>query len=349
VQHSFSDFLRHGGNGNYVLARHDGRIVGRRAGLSLKSTFPNYSALRADFSERFDPVISENTRMLLNALTPPDTVPTVTEADLRDVSDAKAEALEEWDARLETIFKQYQNHQQRLRPLRTAMEERLLRAFAGLINQLRQEDLGIEQYIWRSQDDAKVRDSHAAYDDRVFRWDNPPEGGHPGEAHNCRCYAEPVAPALQDNVILADFDGSVPPQDLSIHEAGGGHTIALHVGKSEAFLIGSVSTPRGRTLFVSQYRWRHGTFPSLEAAEKLTDSNLARNLDVVSAVASGRVRRAFITSDFGSTTGFEAYRTTRRASSPIRLRRTFGVGTVIEHAPDMPDGFIIITSYPRID
>jgi hypothetical protein len=29
------------------------------------------------------------------------------------------------------------------------MEERLLRAFAGLINQLRQEDLGIEQYVWR--------------------------------------------------------------------------------------------------------------------------------------------------------------------------------------------------------
>lgn len=57
------------------------------------------------------------------------------------------------------------------------MEERLLRAFAGLINQLRQEDLGIEQYIWRSQDDAKVRDGHAAYDDRVFRWDTPQKAG----------------------------------------------------------------------------------------------------------------------------------------------------------------------------
>ncbi|MCE8511035.1 hypothetical protein KBY28_21550 [Ruegeria pomeroyi] len=85
------------------------------------------------------------------------------------------------------------------------MEERLLRAFAGLINQLRQEDLGIVQYIWRSRDDAKVRDSHAAYDDRVFRWDNPPEGGHPGEAHNCRCYAEPILPGVQSNVVLADF------------------------------------------------------------------------------------------------------------------------------------------------
>ncbi|MHA6266471.1 hypothetical protein ACXYMP_06355 [Aliiroseovarius sp. CAU 1755] len=119
-------------------------------GLSLKSTFPNYSALRADFSERLDKVTSENTWMLLNALTPPDTVPTVSVSDLRDVSDAKEEALNARDARLKSIFSQYQNHPQRLRPLRTAMEERLLRAFAGLINQLRQDDLGIKQYIWRS-------------------------------------------------------------------------------------------------------------------------------------------------------------------------------------------------------
>lgn len=145
MQHSFTDFLRYGGNGQYVFARHDGRVVGHRVGLSLKSTFPNYSVLRADFSARLDQVISDNTRMLLNALTPPDTVPTVTEAYLRDVSDAKAEALDAWDVRLTSIFSQYQNHQQRLRPLRMAMEERLLRAFAGLINQLRQEDLGIVQ------------------------------------------------------------------------------------------------------------------------------------------------------------------------------------------------------------
>jgi len=86
MQHSFSDFLRHGGDGQYVLARRDGRIVGRRGGLSLKSGFPNYPALRADLNGRLDQVISENTRRLLNALTSPDTVPTVSASDLRDVS-----------------------------------------------------------------------------------------------------------------------------------------------------------------------------------------------------------------------------------------------------------------------
>jgi SPP1 gp7 family putative phage head morphogenesis protein len=132
-------------------------------------------------------------------------VPWVAEADLRDVSDAKDEALRQWEARLTALHEAYQTHNQRLRPVQTGMEERLLRAFAGLINQLRQQDLGIETYIWRSRDDAKVRDRHAANDDRLFRWDTPPEGGHPGQAHNCRCHAEPVAPGSQSGVILADF------------------------------------------------------------------------------------------------------------------------------------------------
>lgn len=102
------------------------------------------------------------------------------QGDLRDVSDAKEAVLQQWDARLTTIFDAYQSHPRRLRLLRTAMEERLLRAFAGLINQLRQQDLGIERYIWRSRDDAQVSDSHAEHDDQVFNWDELPAGGQPG-------------------------------------------------------------------------------------------------------------------------------------------------------------------------
>lgn len=205
MQHNLREFLRHGGSGQYVFARQNGAVFGYRAGVSIKSTFPGYADLRADFTDQLDRLIADNTRMLLNALTPPDTVPWVTEADLRDVSDAKEEALRQWDTRLAAIFEEYETHPQRLRPLRTAMEERLLRAFAGLINQLRQQDLGIERYIWRSQDDAKVRDSHAEYDDQVFRWDEPPAGGHPGQAHNCRCFAEPIAPGSRNDVILAEL------------------------------------------------------------------------------------------------------------------------------------------------
>ena len=48
------------------------------------------------------------------------------------------------------------------------------------------------QYIWRTQGDSKVRDAHAERDGKVFSWDDPPEGGHPGEDYNCRCTAEEI-------------------------------------------------------------------------------------------------------------------------------------------------------------
>tara|TARA_B100001248_G_scaffold201654_1_gene155893 strand:- start:346 stop:621 length:276 start_codon:yes stop_codon:yes gene_type:complete len=47
------------------------------------------------------------------------------------------------------------------------------------------------QYIWRTSGDDKVRTSHAMREGKVFSWDNPPEGGHPGEDYGCRCTAEP--------------------------------------------------------------------------------------------------------------------------------------------------------------
>ena len=327
-------------------------MYGRRAAISIKSVFPGYADLQSEFADQLDRLIAENTRMLLNALTPPDTVPMVTEADLRDVSDAKEETLRQWDERLAAIFEEYHTHPQRLRPLRASMEERLLRAFAGLINQLRQQDLGVERYIWRSQDDAKVRDSHTGYDDQVFRWDDPPAGGHPGQAHNCRCYAEPIGVDAPSDVTLVDYvptEGGYPLQDLLEHEDKGGHTIALHVGKSEEFLQRAVSVDQFQSLFFSTFRKRHGSFPSLQAAQRLTNSNLSQNADIVNEVATGQRTRAFITSDFASVTGIEAYRTGPRESAPVVIRQTFGVGTFIEYAPDMPNGFIIITSYPRND
>lgn len=221
MQHNLRDFLRHGGDGQYVVTKQNGTVYGYRAAISIKSLFSGYADLRAEFSNQLDSVIADSTRMLLNALTPPDSVPWVTEADLRDVSDAKEEALRQWDTRLTAIFEEYETHPQRLRPLRTAMEERLLRAFAGLINQLRQQDLGIERYIWRSQDDAKVRDSHADFDDQVFRWDLPPAGGHPGQAHNCRCVAEPVAPGSPNDVVLAEFAPAIDgPMDAILRRLG---------------------------------------------------------------------------------------------------------------------------------
>lgn len=58
-------------------------------------------------------------------------------------------------------------------------------------NQVRQESLGVESYVWRTMNDGRERDEHADRDGEVFTWDNAPDGGHPGIDINCRCFAEP--------------------------------------------------------------------------------------------------------------------------------------------------------------
>jgi SPP1 gp7 family putative phage head morphogenesis protein len=74
----------------------------------------------------------------------------------------------------------------------------------GDLNQLRQRDLGFDSYIWRTMRDNRVRDAHDEREGQVYRWDDPPpgdagEGGHPGEAIQCRCYAEPNVSALMES------------------------------------------------------------------------------------------------------------------------------------------------------
>jgi len=62
----------------------------------------------------------------------------------------------------------------------------------GDLNQARQQALGVESYIWRTSMDERVRPEHAVREGEQFRWDDPPEDGHPGQPINCRCTAEPV-------------------------------------------------------------------------------------------------------------------------------------------------------------
>lgn len=48
------------------------------------------------------------------------------------------------------------------------------------------------KYIWHTKEDDKVRPWHADRDGEIFDTDDPPEDGNPGEAENCRCWAEPI-------------------------------------------------------------------------------------------------------------------------------------------------------------
>lgn len=66
----------------------------------------------------------------------------------------------------------------------------------GEFNMLRQTDMGVERYIWRTMNDDRVRDEHSDREGESFAWDDPPDGGHPGEDIQCRCYAEPDFSAI---------------------------------------------------------------------------------------------------------------------------------------------------------
>ncbi len=61
------------------------------------------------------------------------------------------------------------------------------------LTRLRQEEVGVEEYIWATSLDERVRPTHRANEGKKFRWDSPPKiTGHPGNDVNCRCIARPV-------------------------------------------------------------------------------------------------------------------------------------------------------------
>jgi hypothetical protein len=156
MQSSFTQFMRTGGNGEFVLSRKAHGWVGQRVGLSLKSDFPDYAPLRIAFEGRLDRVVAENASMLLEAISGSFTPP-LTGADIPAMTSTRNAVLAEWDRRLETIWTEWGSHPQRLRPIRQSMEDGLLTGFRGLVNESRQRALGIELYVWRSLDDARPR------------------------------------------------------------------------------------------------------------------------------------------------------------------------------------------------
>lgn len=68
-------------------------------------------------------------------------------------------------------------------------EQRALAVLSGFLNQAQQMAMQIEFYVWSTRQDSRVREGHAERDDMIFRWDTPPEAGHPTEDFGCRCYA----------------------------------------------------------------------------------------------------------------------------------------------------------------
>lgn len=68
----------------------------------------------------------------------------------------------------------------------------------GQLTEYRQQNIGVEEYRWRGVLDEREREEHVAREGEVFRWDKPPEDGHPGQPIRCRCWAEAVLPLFED-------------------------------------------------------------------------------------------------------------------------------------------------------
>ena len=135
--------------------------------------------------------------------------------------------------------------------------------------------------------------------------------------------------------------------DLLEEDRRGGHTNDYHIGKNPETLKTHVR--QQQAIFAAEGRkashLRVGSFPTLGAATRLTNSTLSQNAAKVGAVARGEKEYDFVTSTFGSPTGTEAY--VRNLNEEPSIRETYGVGVRIQHDSKSPTGFIVMTSYPR--
>ena len=108
----------------------------------------------------------------------------------------------------DTVLQSRQSTYKRARLIARDQTSKLI----GNLNQARQEQVGITEYVWRSSQDEAVRPTHRENDGQTFSWSRPPpRTGHPGQDINCRCVAIPVLPQRRDDTPRRRPLRSAPP------------------------------------------------------------------------------------------------------------------------------------------
>jgi hypothetical protein len=136
------------------------------------------------------------------------------------------------------------------------------------------------------------------------------------------------------------------PIDLSEEEQLGGHAISQHVGKRPSYLLSLINDDEvlaERHGDLAQ-GLKEGSFPSLEAANKLVNSTVSKNQGTADLVAQGLLPGAQLDASFASPTGYEAYAKTER-STPY-IRDTYGVRVFIVSDKNADKGYRILTAFP---
>jgi hypothetical protein len=88
-----------------------------------------------------------------------------------------------------------------------------------------------------------------------------------------------------------------------------------------------------------------GSFPSLEAANKLVNSTIFQNMAIVEKVIRGELAGGVsVNAWFDAPTGYESYMPSFSGNPEIRPTR--GVRVVLRYNPRSPKGYSIVTAFP---
>jgi SPP1 gp7 family putative phage head morphogenesis protein len=171
----------------------------------------------------------------------------------------------------------------------STLAEWLARRFLTEINERRQRQLGVTHFIWRTQDDEKVRAAHVERDDTVFSWQDGFPDGAPGHSYNCRCVAEP---AIVDGTILLTHVPASPEfndrnaraqagglADAATDAAVGGATSVYNLFRFSWLGYGrlfGIITPEEEA---ERLAMREGVFHTIDALTALDEETLRRQAD----------------------------------------------------------------------
>lgn len=240
---NFADWIRSGGKSTFVLP-----LVSRRT-LETKFSVVHDRLLDGIIDDALAAAVAR-----LNNYLPSGVSIDVTSVDLGPVRDELRSAVSD---RLSEISVPVNPND----PIISAILARYAERLNGLFQV---EALQLDRYIWRSQDDARVRAAHAAYDDHVFAWSDPPDGGHPGQAWNCHCTAEPIIDvehlpegAICD-ILTRDRLSTVFPNAGAERLAAIAREIDLQI------VIGQLDSPERLTHFFGQVRQEVGAAVRLD-------------------------------------------------------------------------------------
>ena len=146
--------------------------------------------------------------------------------------------------------------------------------------------------------------------------------------------------------LVSDQDNRRYSVVLDGEEARGGHTLREHLGKTDEEMLQRVQHSAWWTIPGRGGIRRDGSLASREAANDLVNRTIEQNSDLVDQVATGRARRAFLTTRFGFKTGREAYST---EDGVTYIRDTYGVEIEIRQDSRSPRGYSVYTAYLRND